>query len=252
MNGNFFNYDEVWSKINIQRPEIWPIWKIIKEVAGEKNLEIGSGNYPRIPIKRGYIVDTSRNAILNLKKVGFKAFWGDAKNLNFQNNFFDLVAAFNVLEHVDNDQEAFSEITRVLKPGGFFIFSVPLNPKKFSEFDSIVGHKRRYEINKLIEHLVNNDLRIVKYRPASIVSKIYCGWLVNNSLFSDIIKAKIFQKWLSSGPPQPFSNLISIFQLLMEKISIPGWQNNFQGLKELKEGSVILLCQKEKELREKI
>jgi|GEM_PF-204877 len=49
------------------------------------------------------------------------------EKLTFPNNSFDLVITQDVLEHVRNPGEAFLEINRVLKPGGFHIFTVPIH-----------------------------------------------------------------------------------------------------------------------------
>lgn len=51
----------------------------------------------------------------------------DLERLTFANNCFDLVITQDVFEHVANPQEAFREIARVLKPGGYHIFTVPLH-----------------------------------------------------------------------------------------------------------------------------
>ena len=50
----------------------------------------------------------------------------DVQALTFPNDAFDLVSCTKVFEHVPNDIKGFSEVHRVLKPGGFFIFTVPL------------------------------------------------------------------------------------------------------------------------------
>ena len=49
----------------------------------------------------------------------------DAASLPFQDDFFDLVFADNVMEHLDDTQGAFREISRVLRPGGLLVFKTP-------------------------------------------------------------------------------------------------------------------------------
>lgn len=46
---------------------------------------------------------------------------GDAQNLAFPDQSFDIVCFFNVFEHVPNVNKAIREIVRVLKPGGFIV-----------------------------------------------------------------------------------------------------------------------------------
>jgi len=49
----------------------------------------------------------------------------DLRRLTFADNCFDLVVSEDVLEHVDGYESAFREIRRVLKPGGYHVFTVP-------------------------------------------------------------------------------------------------------------------------------
>lgn len=51
----------------------------------------------------------------------------DVQNLTFGNESFDLVTSTEVFEHVPDDLKGFKEIYRVLKMGGYFIFTVPLS-----------------------------------------------------------------------------------------------------------------------------
>lgn len=51
--------------------------------------------------------------------------FADAKKLPFSSNKFDIALLLQVLEHVDQPQEVINEASRVLKPGGIFIISVP-------------------------------------------------------------------------------------------------------------------------------
>jgi glycosyltransferase involved in cell wall biosynthesis len=57
---------------------------------------------------------------------------------------FDTVICLNVVEHVDDDLAALSNLRRVLVPGGRAIVLVPRGPGLFGTLDEILGHKRRY------------------------------------------------------------------------------------------------------------
>jgi SAM-dependent methyltransferase len=50
----------------------------------------------------------------------------DLRDLTFQDDAFDLVISSDIFEHVRDPMRAFAEVFRVLRPGGFHIFSVPL------------------------------------------------------------------------------------------------------------------------------
>ena len=54
----------------------------------------------------------------------------DLQNLTFPSDYFDLVISQDVFEHIAEPQKAFCEIQRVLKPGGFHIFTVPYHDGK--------------------------------------------------------------------------------------------------------------------------
>ena len=74
-------------------------------------------------------------ADLYAPKVDVKA---DILNLPFAENSFDMVFCNHVLEHIENDAKAMSELYRVLKPGGMGIFQVPQDlgrGKTFEDFN---------------------------------------------------------------------------------------------------------------------
>lgn len=50
----------------------------------------------------------------------------DVQRLTYQDETFDICTATEVFEHVPNDADGFSEVCRVLKPNGVFLFTVPL------------------------------------------------------------------------------------------------------------------------------
>ena len=57
---------------------------------------------------------------------------------------FDLVAAFDVVEHVEDDAGAVAALAGLVKPGGFLVTTVPACPWMWSEHDVQHHHKRRY------------------------------------------------------------------------------------------------------------
>jgi len=57
---------------------------------------------------------------------------------------FDLVCAFEVLEHLEDDVAALSEWRSHVAPDGWIALSVPANPRRFGKADEMVGHYRRY------------------------------------------------------------------------------------------------------------
>jgi SAM-dependent methyltransferase len=58
---------------------------------------------------------------------------------------FDVVCAFEVLEHIEDDVAALSLWARHLRPEGSIVVSVPHGSRRFSEGDARLGHFRRYD-----------------------------------------------------------------------------------------------------------
>ena len=50
----------------------------------------------------------------------------DLRHLTFPDSSFDLVISSDIFEHVRGPVEAFAEVHRVLQPGGWHVFTVPL------------------------------------------------------------------------------------------------------------------------------
>jgi SAM-dependent methyltransferase len=67
---------------------------------------------------------------------------------------YDVIAALDVIEHIDEDAPAVAAIAGKLKPGGKFIMTVPAHPWMWSAHDVVNHHKRRYSkaaLRRLIE-----------------------------------------------------------------------------------------------------
>jgi SAM-dependent methyltransferase len=62
---------------------------------------------------------------------------------------FELICAFEVIEHLADDAGALSEWISHLAPGGSVLVSVPAGPERFGPMDSLVGHYRRYTREQL-------------------------------------------------------------------------------------------------------
>jgi SAM-dependent methyltransferase len=68
----------------------------------------------------------------------------DVRRLPFAAASFDAVTAMDVIEHIDDDKAASSEIFRVLRPGGRLFVTVPAYGFLWSEHDEALHHYRRY------------------------------------------------------------------------------------------------------------
>ena len=86
----------------------------------------------------------------------------DITNLSFPNNSFDLVTAFDVFEHLEDDQKGLEEAFRVLKKGGFLLLTVPAYSWLWSFHDESLGHKRRYTKQELEKKVKKAGFKILK------------------------------------------------------------------------------------------
>lgn len=153
-------YDALWSETHLERPDRFNTWPLISEYLplAEVRLEIGPGLRPRLPVSGTHFVDISPPVVEKLTASGGIAQRADITELPFGDGTFELVSAFDVVEHAEDDRRIFSEVGRVLKEGGFFIFSVPLHAELWTKFDEFVGHVRRYDPADLLALLAAHDL----------------------------------------------------------------------------------------------
>jgi SAM-dependent methyltransferase len=78
----------------------------------------------------------------------------------------DLVCAFEVLEHIEDDAGALREWTARLAPGGWILLSVPADPDRFGPSDVSAGHYRRYspdQVEKVVLDAGLIDVEIIRY-----------------------------------------------------------------------------------------
>lgn len=92
---------------------------------------------------------------------------------------FDVVGAFDVLEHIEDDQAVLGEIFKAVKPGGGVMITVPQHQWLWSKFDEMGCHKRRYsrsELKKKVEIAGFKILRLTSFvsflLPLMILSRL--------------------------------------------------------------------------------
>jgi SAM-dependent methyltransferase len=116
------------------------------------------------PVALEYSEDGARVAA----ERGLATMRADARLLPVRAASLDLVVAFDVLEHIEEDQLAAAEIRRVLRPGGTALIAVPCDMKLWSAHDVAVGHVRRYD---------RTGLRVVVEKAGLVVDELW-SWNV--------------------------------------------------------------------------
>ena len=81
----------------------------------------------------------------------------------------DAVVILNVLEHIEDHQEAVRQVARILKPGGIVVVEVPAGPQLYDVYDKLLKHYRRYRAGEVRQILEDAGL--------PVVSLSHLGWL---------------------------------------------------------------------------
>jgi SAM-dependent methyltransferase len=115
------------------------------------NVGSGTGGTVELLAKHGKVlnIDRSEEAVRLMQQSGYEAFQMDGANPPLENDQFDLVAALDVLEHIQEDETALQEWRRLLKPGGYVLLTVPAYQWLWSGHDVSLGHFRRYSASQL-------------------------------------------------------------------------------------------------------
>jgi SAM-dependent methyltransferase len=159
LDANRHYYNSLWSGARLVEPQRFNTWPLVESLLPlGARLEVAPGLRPRLPLEGTEFVDISEPALAKLRERGASVTLSQVSALPFPNDSFDLVCALDIVEHVDDEDGALREITRVTKPGAVLLLSVPLHPSRWTPFDDFVGHRRRYEPERLAKKLTEHCL----------------------------------------------------------------------------------------------
>ena len=117
---------------------------------------------------------------------------GSILELPFANETFDIVCAFDVIEHVEDDLTAVAEMKRVCKNGGLIAVTVPAFMSLWSQHDVVNHHFRRYTNANLLQ--LFDD---IKLKPTTAT---YFNTLLFSPIFIFRMLGKLVpQKWIRKG-----------------------------------------------------
>jgi len=168
--------------------------------APARMLEIGPGLgdlsiylASRYPAAKGVLMDISEAGIAQLQArtaplPNLSVLHGDFQALPAA-GAYDLVAACEVFEHIEDDEAAFAAVHRLLAPGGHFLFSVPAFERKFGASDRYAGHFRRYERAPMLAQFARHGFEVQAVRcygfPLTLLLwpfyKLYYGSLLKRA-----------------------------------------------------------------------
>jgi SAM-dependent methyltransferase len=135
---------------------------VLEEFVGEPRrvLDVGSADGPSVAWLRG----RGTHVALDLDPRGLPpgGVCGSALALPFEDGSFDLVGAFDVVEHCEPEATALAELARVLSPGGRLFISVPAYQWAWSDFDEENGHHRRYTRRRAVAAVEGAGLEVLR------------------------------------------------------------------------------------------
>jgi SAM-dependent methyltransferase len=125
-----------------------------------------SGNFLEVGCGTGFVLSGLRKEFPGLRLFGSEVhtkglvfardrvpgaqfFQMDARRIPFEGSF-DIIGAFDVIEHIDEDLLALRQFHRALRPGGGILLTVPQHMFLWSSADDIAYHKRRYSRAELV------------------------------------------------------------------------------------------------------
>lgn len=136
----------------------------------ESFLEIGCGT--------GYVLSGLSSIFSGMKYTGADIYTGglkfaaervpqanfiqmDARHIPF-NNEFDVIGAFDMIEHVEEDQHVLDQMYKAVRHGGGMIATVPQHKWLWSAIDDHIFHKRRYTRAMFGEKVTKSGFEVIK------------------------------------------------------------------------------------------
>ncbi len=192
------------------------IYEQIAHALGRRVLEVGSGtgNITQFLCADGRevmatdIVPSYRNELERLfgespnVRVGKFDLNAEAPE-EFVARPFDSIVCLNVLEHIEDDLFALSQMRDSLAPGGKLALLVPAHRILYGEFDRAVGHFRRYEKRELAIKLEKAGLAVREMKFFSLVAAL--PWLINGRLLK--------RDYLPAGQASLANRLVPLLKL---------------------------------------
>ena len=155
-------------------PNGWLRWEVVSRLLPPGRLdvlEVGCGQggfgarlaqrYRYVGVEPDAVSCTVARARVAAAGGGGEVRQGD-ESVVAADELFDLVVAFEVIEHIEDDAGALAAWASHLRPGGWLLLSTPAWQKRFGPADEMVGHFRRYDPPVLRSRLAGAGLTDVE------------------------------------------------------------------------------------------
>jgi len=185
---------------------------VLEELAQPSGLDItdmgcGTGGMLEMLTRFGRVtgVDASPAAREYCARRGFPGVLSPTQWNGMQDRY-DLITAFDVVEHVEDDVGFLAGLRGRLRPGGAVLVTVPSYPFLWSVFDEMNHHQRRYTRSSLARSLAGSGLRVDRISyfntllfPAVAVSRSM-ERLTGRSLRTPEERDRAIARWFRVGP----------------------------------------------------
>jgi 2-polyprenyl-3-methyl-5-hydroxy-6-metoxy-1,4-benzoquinol methylase len=199
------------------------IYNSVKAFVGKRILDVGcaSGNITQFFLDKELVIGLDSSPefieIINEKfqtYPNFKAVFFDITNSNvisLRTEKIDTITCFNVLEHIENDLLALSNMRQLLIDKGRLILLVPAFEFLYGTMDEADNHYRRYSKREISEKLRDSGFAVEKQFYMNAVGII--GWYING---------KILRKTLVSNTHYSLYNkMVPVFSKVERIIPMP-------------------------------
>lgn len=166
-------------------------------------------------------LDMSPLALEFCQKRGLKNLvMGDGEALPIQHAALDGIIGLDIFEHIGDDELAFSEAYRSLRPGGVLVMSVPAFKSLWGPHDVALMHHRRYRRKDL-----GDKLRAAGFKVERMSYSVFF-------LFPVVVLVRLFEKRKKGPPkaslaalPKPINQMLIWLQTLeariIQRMSLP-------------------------------
>lgn len=199
--------------------------RLARPPAGGRILEVGCGTGHNLSMLRKFAevdaveLDESVRAIAETR-LGRQVMSDRLPELQgVPDKTYDLIGAFDVIEHINDDRAALEATARKLRPGGKLVLTVPAHPWMWSAHDVVNHHKRRYSKRSL--------KALIDASPLKLESIGYLNSLLFPLAVAERMASKLAGKQDAKLgiPPEPVNRaLTSIFAAerhLIGRFSLP-------------------------------